>query len=291
MNKIQIGGAPASWGIFWPHNRDKFSPETYAAELSSAGYRYTELGPLGYFPTDAAELTDFLQRYSLKVCGAAHVHTLADPGSYSLLEQATRKACGLLQQSGAEYFILMDESEYYPNLAAQHLDSEQWNAMVRDVRPIAQLVSEEYGLRFLFHSHIGTAVQTKAEIERLLEAIPPEQMGLCFDTAHYAFWEDDTLQALKDWQARIPYIHLKNLSLTIAQQVRAGLMGTEEAFAAGVMQSLEEGDLNIAEIVQYLKATYSGYLIIEEDYVPAKPQTPFELAQKNFMYLNQLLSR
>lgn len=290
ITEIRIGGAPASWGIFWAHNRDKFAPETYAQELSRAGYRHTELGPLGYFPTDPVALKEFLHSYDLELCGAAHVHTLADPNQYAKLKEQARTICALLQQSSARYFILMDESEYYPNLATQRLDTEQWASLVKDVRRIAEVVSEEFGLVFLFHSHIGTGVQKKDEIERLLDAVPPERMGLCFDTAHYAFWQDDTLQALKSWRERIPYIHLKNLSLNIADQVRLGKLDTEQAFAKGVMQSLGEGDLNIAEIVEYLKSTnYRGYLVIEEDYVPSKPQTPFELAQLNRSYLASLL--
>lgn len=290
MAEICIGGAPASWGIFWPHNRELFAPEVYAAQLRDAGYRYTELGPLGYFPTEPAQLRDFLDRHDLRLCGAAHVHTLSDSSSYGVLEDKTRTICSLLQQSSARYFVLMDESEHYPNLAAQRLEPEDWAGLVRDVRRVGELVSQEYGLSFLFHSHIGTAVQTKNEIERLLEAVPAEQMGLCFDTAHYAFWEDDTLEALKAWRDRIPYIHLKNLNMGIARQTRAGGLSTEEAFAQGVMQSLGEGDLDIAEIVGYLRGSqYSGYLVIEEDYVPAKPQTPFELARQNRAYLAELL--
>ena len=286
--KMRIGGAPASWGIFWAHNRDRFAPETYARELREAGYRYTELGPLGYFPTDPVELQEFLRKYDLEVCGAAHVHTLVKPDSFAELERETRIICQNLQNAGARYFVLMDESEYYATPQEQVWTEAQWQQVASDMREITGLVQQEYGLDCLFHPHIGTGVQTRAETQRLLDEVPP--MGLCFDTAHYAFWEDDTLQALQDWRSRIPYIHLKNLDLGMAHRVRRGELTTQQAFELGVMQGLGEGDLEMAPLVQYLARTdYQGYLVIEEDYVPAKPETPSELARRNFVYLQGLL--
>src|SRR5689334_11123256 len=54
---IQIASAPVSWGVMeetdtnvWP------SPEQVLEEISASGYDGTELGPYGYYPTEAQKL-------------------------------------------------------------------------------------------------------------------------------------------------------------------------------------------------------------------------------------------
>lgn len=77
---MQIGNAPCSWGVFYPTG-NSINAEGYLDAVARAGYRVTELGPLGFLPTDTGQLADALAARDLTLAGAAHVHVLAEPPS------------------------------------------------------------------------------------------------------------------------------------------------------------------------------------------------------------------
>src|SRR5260370_23133790 len=70
-SKIHIASAPVSWGVMeetetsvWP------SPQQVLEEISAAGYDGTELGPYGYYPTEAQELRGTLATRRLTLTSA-----------------------------------------------------------------------------------------------------------------------------------------------------------------------------------------------------------------------------
>src|SRR5437016_5931975 len=72
-----VGNAPCSWGVNYPTG-NVFSWEQYLDQVAEAGYRATELGPLGFLPRDPSHLKDELGRRGLALIGATHVHTFGD---------------------------------------------------------------------------------------------------------------------------------------------------------------------------------------------------------------------
>ena len=73
-----ISNAPCSWGITRAEG-NSMGWEQYLDELAAAGFRGTELGPLGYLPTDPHVLGPELAKRNLVLVGATHVHTFGDP--------------------------------------------------------------------------------------------------------------------------------------------------------------------------------------------------------------------
>ncbi|MGT2447053.1 hypothetical protein ACU4I5_33415 (plasmid) [Ensifer adhaerens] len=104
---MNIAIAPCCWGIYWPQGND-LGWTDYLDRIHAAGYRHTELGPYGYFSTDAKVLSSELARRDLKVVAAAHVHTLADASTWPVLEEKAQAICKLLAENGGTHFILMD---------------------------------------------------------------------------------------------------------------------------------------------------------------------------------------
>src|SRR5260370_9544765 len=68
---IQAASAPINWGIM--EHVELPADYTYGRvldEIAKAGYSGTELGPYGFFPTDAGVLRRDLEKRSLTLCSA-----------------------------------------------------------------------------------------------------------------------------------------------------------------------------------------------------------------------------
>ena len=75
--KLQLSNAPCSWGIEFADNPDNPPWQTVLNEISQAGYKATELGPLGYLPTDSQVLAAKLEENGLGLIAGTifkHLH-------------------------------------------------------------------------------------------------------------------------------------------------------------------------------------------------------------------------
>jgi len=54
---IKLGNAPCSWGVFYPTG-NTITAEGYLNAVAKAGYRVTELGPLGFLGDDPVWIAD-----------------------------------------------------------------------------------------------------------------------------------------------------------------------------------------------------------------------------------------
>ena len=69
----------------------------------------------------------------------------------------------------------------------------------------------ERGLKFTVHPHVGSGVETEAEVERQLADKPEALVGLCFDFGHHAYSGADAVAFMQPYADRIPYYHFKNV--------------------------------------------------------------------------------
>jgi inosose dehydratase len=143
----------------------------------------------------------------------------------------------LLASLGAKHLVIMDESNWYPAGHAGVLDEAGWTGLTQMVREGQKLVEGEYGLKFSFHPHIGTAVEKERQIDRLLAET---EIDLCFDTGHHAFWDQDPLAYMERVFPRIAYMQLKNVDGAVRQRVLDGHLSIADSYGAGVMCPLPE---------------------------------------------------
>src|SRR5512132_1782910 len=81
----KLAGAPISWGVCEiPGWGRMLPPERVLAEMASLGLTATEMGPLGYLPTDPDEIRALLDAHGLGLVGAfvplvLHERSLEEP--------------------------------------------------------------------------------------------------------------------------------------------------------------------------------------------------------------------
>jgi inosose dehydratase len=280
-----IANAPCSWGIAYPTG-NAVTWQRYLDEVAAAGYRGTELGPFGFLPKDPAQLKDELARRDLMMIGATHVHTLGDRASAPILMQTLRELSLLLVSLGAKHLVIMDESNWYPAGHEGVLDEAGWTGLTQMVREGQKLVEGEYGLKFSFHPHIGTAVEKERQIDRLLAET---EIDLCFDTGHHAFWDQDPLAYMERVFPRIAYMHLKNVDGAVRQRVLDGHLSIADSYGAGVMCPLPDGVVDIRAVMQLLvDRGFAGPIVVEQDVAKDAAETPLQLAARNLAYMNAI---
>src|SRR5262249_38663941 len=156
-----------------------------------AGYFWTELGPVGYLPTDEATLRAELDKRKIKVTGTFVMPHLEDRDVWPRLEKEVLKTGELLVKLGAPFLVLIDDvySDLFtgkPRRPAR-LDDSAWKQLIENTNRVANLAHDRFGLRVVFHPHAESHVEYEDQIEALLEQTDPARVSLCLDTGHHAY--------------------------------------------------------------------------------------------------------
>jgi inosose dehydratase len=256
-----LAGAPISWGVCEvPGWGLMLPPERVLGEMAALGLRATELGPIGYLPLDAEQLRATLAPYELSLAAAFVPLVLHEPRADAALADADRLGA-LLAAAGADVFMVavVVDQDWAPRL---ELDDAAWERLVRHLAQVEEVVAG-HGLTLALHPHVGTLVETAADVERLLAT---SDVGWCFDTGHLLIGGTDPAAFVRDHAQRIVHVHLKDVDAALAARVRAGELSLVTATQAGLFRVLGEGDCGIEEVVGLLdRHGYEQWLVLEQD--------------------------
>ncbi len=271
---IQVASAPVSWGIMesveipadYPYSR-------VLDEIAQAGYRGTELGPYGYFPSRPDQLRQELRRRELHLCSAFVAMHLGDRGRHAEgLEQVARTA-DLISQLGAGVLILSDEITPERSAVAGRREEANrlswteagWRDAEEAVRSVLDICRSR-GLAVAFHHHVGTHVETPEEVDRLLATIADDGLGLCLDTGHYLYGGGDPVQFLEGNSRRLRCVHLKDINAARLSEARQRKLNFYDAVRHGVFAPLGQGAVDFCRIFELLRAGgFDGWVVVEQD--------------------------
>ena len=108
---MRLANAPVSWGVSEATGGRQPGPALMLAELAASGYSGTELGPLGYLPSEPAELRAALAVNRLVLVGSFCPVTLhREDGAAEGLADADR-IIALLAAAGAEVLVLAEAGD------------------------------------------------------------------------------------------------------------------------------------------------------------------------------------
>jgi inosose dehydratase len=257
----RLAGAPISWGVCEvPGWGRQLPPDRVLAEMASLGLTATELGPLGYLPSDPHALRAQLDAHGLSLVGGfvplvLHERDLGDA------RRAAADTARMLAAAGADVFVcalVMDAGWSAP----ASLDERQFASVVEHIPVIEDLVSE-HGLTFALHPHAGTLVESAADVERLLAAT---DVGWCLDTGHLVIGGCDPVAFVADHGERVVHVHLKDVDAGVAARYGTGELTLVGATQAGLFRPLGQGDARISEVLAQLDAHgYEQWLVLEQD--------------------------
>ncbi len=286
VKPITITCAPCCWGVDDVNNPHLPHWEKVLDEAAAAGFGGLELGPYGYMPLDIDVVSAALEKRGLSIVAGTIFDDLVDPANREALLRQTREICALItalprpavhegQRIPAPYLTVMDWGHDERDYAAGHsdraprLDDAAWAGMMDNIRAIATVARDEFGVRAVIHPHAGGYIEFADELERLVRDIDADTAGICLDTGHMAYAGMDPVDGLRQYWDRLDYIHFKDIDPDVFTRVMGERIRFFDACAQGVMCPIGRGNIDYVAIRALLSELgYGGYITIEQERDP-----------------------
>ncbi|MBA3369041.1 MAG: TIM barrel protein [Geodermatophilaceae bacterium] len=263
MSALRLAGAPISWGVCevpgWGH---VLPVEQVLSEMASLGLRATELGPPGFLPEQVEPLRARLAAHGLTLVGAFLALVLHDASVREATLSEAERACALLAGAGGQVLVVAAATGLDDYDTRPVLDDDAWVRLVDTLDDVSKIATS-HGLVTAVHPHVGTHIETAAEVDRFLAS---SSLPLCLDTGHLLIGGTDPLALAGNHGGRVAHVHLKDVDAAVAAQVRSGEISYQRAVAAGLYRPLGQGDVPVREIIQTLTAAgYERWWVLEQD--------------------------
>jgi inosose dehydratase len=283
---VEIGINPITWtNDDMPDLGADIPLETCLAETREAGYGGTELG--GKFPRQADELRPILSRHRLKLISGWYDGRIFErevAAEFAAIEPHLT----LLRDFGCKVVVYADTSGrrhdggFPPVSQRPALSDADWPTYGRKVTALAERMAA-FGVRMAFHHHMGTIVQSDADIDQLM-AGTGEAAGLLFDTGHCKFGGGDPAALLERHIARVVHVHCKDVRRAVLDRALAEDMSFMGAVLEGVFTVPGDGCIAFTPLLRRLcEAGYASWLVVEAEQDPRKahPLTFARLGYRN----------
>jgi myo-inosose-2 dehydratase len=281
---VRIGANPIGWSNDDMRELGGATPlEVCLAEAKKAGFEGMELGHK--FPRERQALASVLGRFGLSLVSGWYSAELLRRDAEEEMRHL-RAHLDLLKALGCNVLVFAETSNAIhgardkpladrPVLAAQ--DWGQFGARMTDV---ADRTLRE-GIRLVYHHHMGTVVESEAEIDALMAATGPS-VHLLLDTGHATFAGAHPAALARRYRARISHVHTKDVRADVMAHARRERLSFLDAVIAGVFTVPGDGCVDYPSVFRALPG-YAGWVVVEAEQDPAQahPLTYARLGYKN----------
>ncbi len=290
---IRIGINPITWSNDdLPELGGETPLETCLAETREAGYAGIELG--NKFPRESAVLRPILDRHGLALISGWYSGRLLERTAAAEI-RAVEPHLRLLSDMGCSVMVFAETTGSVagargtPVTRRPRLADSQWSVFAERLTAVANHLAKR-GVRMAYHHHMGTVVETEAEIDRLMRSTG-ESVGLLLDTGHLTYAGADPTAVARRHLARIDHVHCKDVRSTVLAAMRQGDRSFLDAVVEGVFTVPGDGAVDFSAVLDLLKgARYQGWLVVEAEQDPAKAH-PLTYARMGYTYLSVAAER
>lgn len=288
--KVRIGINPLTWSNDdLPSLGSNISLETCLSEAAAAGYAGVELGHK--FPRKAAVLGPLLKSHGLSLVSGWYSMRLLERDADAEFA-AMQPHFELLSALGSNVMVCAEvtgcvHSDFNVRLSSRpQLSAEAFRMLADRLSDLAKRMRRR-GMRLAYHHHMGTVVQSEAEIDALMANCAPE-VELLLDTGHLTYAGGDPVAVASRYSKRIAHVHCKDIRPDVLRRVQNGDSSFLEAVLQGVFTVPGDGCIDYASVLAPLRAAnYSGWLVVEAEQDPAIAD-PVTYAIKGYATLSQL---
>ena len=280
--------------ITWPRD---VAEEVVLAEISGAGYAGAPIGPKP--ATSAADRSALWERHHLLPAPGYIGADFWDPNKYAAIIAQTTSYAQFAREVGVNACYVaanVDNSKVVNGRTrmqsaghvtpADGLTDAEWSQFIATISDVAAIL-KVHGVRAAFHNHVGSFVETRAELDRLMNAVSPDVLALGPDTGHMTWAGDDPVDMVKTYASRIITMHLKDVDAAAASRARTDKTDYRGAERYGVWTELGKGCVDFPSIFATLtQAGFAGWLIVETDVTQLA--TPLASALQSRAYLRSL---
>ncbi|MFB8438328.1 sugar phosphate isomerase/epimerase family protein [Streptomyces niveus] len=291
LNRIRVGSAPDSWGVWFPDDPQQVPWRRFLDEVALAGYEWIELGPYGYLPTDPVRLADETASRGLKVsAGTVFTGLHHGPAVWDRTWSHVADIAALTKEMGADHLVVIPsfwrDDKTGQVLEERTLTAAQWHDLTTQTERLGREVLDRFGLNIVVHPHADTHIDSEENVTRFLDATDPALVSLCLDTGHYAYCGGDSVKLIETYGERIGYLHLKQVDPEILADVVADGVPFGPAVARGVMCEPPGGVPALGPVLTAAQELdVDLFAIVEQDMYPCPPDKPYPIAERTRRFL------
>ena len=198
-----------------------------------------------------------LKQQSLKL---AHLILVKNP-QYHLEGDFSLTTDGQLSTSAYNRYTFSGIGVYNPKLFAGNTGGKL------KLGPILKAAADK-GLKLCYHHHMGTVVQSSADIDALMNETGDE-VYLLLDSGHAVFSGADPVELAKKYAGRIGHVHCKDIRESIMQRCLNRDSSFLDAVLDGVFTVPGDGCIDYAGVFSALDINgYSGWAVVEAEQDP-----------------------
>ncbi|HUX88719.1 MAG TPA: sugar phosphate isomerase/epimerase family protein [Chloroflexota bacterium] len=279
MEGIQIACGRITWGRAAPE-------EQVLAEIARAGYEGT---PAGNAAHSAQETLAIYAKYGLKPApgylGAAfwdkdQAETIVQQ---AVLQARTGRALGC-----TELYVAANLTPERRALSGHvrpddALSQAGFKQMAETLNRVGEATLKE-DVRICFHNHVGSFIETRAEIDQLFALVDRALVFLGPDLGHLAWAGDDAVQLCLDYPTSIKTMHIKDINPAVRAEGVAKGWDYKTFSDHGIFAEIGEGLIDYPAVFEALQKTgFRGWVMVETD-VTQKPSA-YESAVVSRSYL------
>lgn len=292
---IRIGANPIGWSNDdLPAIGGDTPLETCLAEAREAGIEGMELG--NKFPREPGALKAALAPYGMACIGGWYSIELLTRSAAEEFEAAAAHRA-LLKAMGTDVFIVCEcsntvhGSRTVPLSRRPVMPAEAWGPYGAKVTEFAQRLADE-GLTLCYHHHMGTIVQSEADIDAFMAATQAPAT-LLLDTGHATWGGADPAALARRYAHRITHVHCKDVRPGIRKAAEAADLSFLDAIlgqgaALGVYTVPGDGCIDYVEVFKALPG-YDGWVVLEAEQDPEKAN-PLAYARTGVAHIKAALA-
>ncbi|MFP3156216.1 myo-inosose-2 dehydratase [Lachnospiraceae bacterium ZAX-1] len=284
--KVKLGIAPIAWtNDDLPELGGENTFAQCVSEMALAGFTGSEIG--NKYPRDTKVLKKELDLRGICICNCwFSTFFTTEPKEKTII--AFREQLEFLHQMGAK---VIGCSEQGGSIQGQNVPifggskpiftDKQWKDLANGMNELAKIAVKK-DMKVCLHHHMGTGIQTPAEIDRFMNETNND-VYLLFDSGHIYFSEgtQESVDALMNqYKERIVHIHLKDVRDAKRKAALQNAWSFLDAVREGTFTVPGDGDLCFDHIFNVIEESdYEGWLVVEAEQDPAVAN-PLEYAKK-----------
>ncbi|WP_210495471.1 myo-inosose-2 dehydratase [Microvirga antarctica] len=286
---IRIGANPIGWSNDDMLELGGETPlEVCLSEAREAGFVGMELG--NKFPRDAQALKTALAPFKMACISGWYSAELLLRDAQAEMT-ALRPHLDLLKAMGSNVLVFAETSNAIHGDRSKPLSQRpvmkagDWAAYGRRVTEVAERTLEE-GVRLVYHHHMGTIVQSEADIDAFMNATG-DAAHLLLDTGHATWGGADPAALARRYRNRISHVHTKDVRREVMNKAKAEDWSFLDSVLAGVYTVPGDGMVDFVSVFKELP-DYHGWVVIEAEQDPKKAN-PLVYAKMGYANLTRFL--
>ncbi|MFD1800879.1 myo-inosose-2 dehydratase [Mixta tenebrionis] len=294
MNKdyVKLAIAPIGWtNDDMPELGKENTFQQTVSEMALAGFSGSEVG--SKYPRDPAVLKPMLEIRGIQICNAWFSTFFANGEKAKTIDEFVNHM-NFLHAMGAKVIGCSEQSKSIQGTSLPVFDrkpifsDEEWRLTAEGYNELAQIAAQK-GMQVCLHHHMGTGIQTPAEIDRFM-ALTNDDVYLLYDTGHIYYSENSQqamLAVLEKYLPRINHVHLKDVRDEVVATVRQQKLSFLDGVKRGTFTVPGDGVIDFKPVFKLLdEAGYRGWMVVEAEQDPALAN-PFEYAVKARKYIRE----